>query len=226
MDGALVLLGFGFAFLICGGAGLVRPDHVPVLGDRWTAAIAALFSLPLFGASADASSSTEGDNSALFLLLWLLISSTILLVRRSVRLVRDNTRTAGVGPLSASFAGAWRDLKAEWAQQRKTVGASGRHLRTPSPPRSDRAKAATRPTTAPVPEYDEELLAFSDNEPLRFVYSDQHGVVTERTIVKWEEFPGHVEGVCTIRRATRTFRKDRVEEWLDGSDELLARPWG
>lgn len=49
----------------------------------------------------------------------------------------------------------------------------------------------------------------------RFVYVDADGVVTEREIVNWRIVGPYISGYCTMRKASRDFRLDRVDEWID-----------
>lgn len=59
-----------------------------------------------------------------------------------------------------------------------------------------------------------------------FEYADHYGEVTIRTIHKWVEYPIHVQGWCEDKQDTRTFRKDRVQTWFDGSEKMLRGPKG
>lgn len=63
-------------------------------------------------------------------------------------------------------------------------------------------------------------------EPLVFVYEDAQGNQTIRTVLAWIEERDYIIGWCNSARAERTFRKDRVLEWIDGSDALLDAPYG
>lgn len=49
----------------------------------------------------------------------------------------------------------------------------------------------------------------------RFVYVDADGVVTDREIVNWRIVGTYISGYCTTRQASRDFRLDRVDEWID-----------
>lgn len=49
-----------------------------------------------------------------------------------------------------------------------------------------------------------------------FTYIDRDGVVTDRVITNWVSNGPHILGWCADRRATRTFRKDRIEDWMAG----------
>lgn len=75
--------------------------------------------------------------------------------------------------------------------------------------------------------------AFGDFDPgpvvseglgvLVFEYADVNGVVTERVLSPWIEYPGHIRGYCSTAAGLRTFRKDRVLAWSLGRD-ALKRP--
>lgn len=49
----------------------------------------------------------------------------------------------------------------------------------------------------------------------RFVYVDADGVVTDRQIVNWSIAGHFIEGFCLDRKQIRTFRLDRIDEWID-----------
>ncbi|PKL95371.1 MAG: hypothetical protein CVV18_05755 [Gammaproteobacteria bacterium HGW-Gammaproteobacteria-8] len=52
---------------------------------------------------------------------------------------------------------------------------------------------------------------------LRFVYQKAGGEVSERTVSSWGEEGNYFTGHCHGSDAVKTFRKDRVVQWLDGS---------
>lgn len=55
---------------------------------------------------------------------------------------------------------------------------------------------------------------------LAFIYVDEHGEVTERTVCDWVEDDTYIHGHCLSKGDTRTFRKDRIEQWLKGEEHL------
>jgi hypothetical protein len=55
---------------------------------------------------------------------------------------------------------------------------------------------------------------------LRFEYVDRDGVASVREVKDWVDTRFYIKGVCTSRRATRTFRKDQIETWLAGQETL------
>ncbi|MGN6260255.1 MAG: BRCT domain-containing protein [Ralstonia sp.] len=59
---------------------------------------------------------------------------------------------------------------------------------------------------------------------MTFVYRNQKGETKEYNLTNWSEVGYYIEGVCTRAHAVRTFRKDRVVEYQDGCDALLADP--
>jgi hypothetical protein len=61
---------------------------------------------------------------------------------------------------------------------------------------------------------------------LHFVYEDAEGNQSIRTVTRWREEDEYVIGWCQDAHDERTFRKDRVLEWIDGSDALLDDPYG
>ena len=60
--------------------------------------------------------------------------------------------------------------------------------------------------------------------PLRFIYCNAEGEVSERAISKWLEAGHYVKGHDSAKGRVLTFRKDRVREYLDGCEALLKGP--
>lgn len=60
--------------------------------------------------------------------------------------------------------------------------------------------------------------------PLRFIYCNAEGEVSERTLAQWFEAGHYVKGHDVAKGRVLTFRKDRVREYLDGSESLLKGP--
>ncbi|MDX4958191.1 BRCT domain-containing protein [Delftia acidovorans] len=59
---------------------------------------------------------------------------------------------------------------------------------------------------------------------MRFVYRNGAGEVSERMLLNWAEIGHYTKGHCTTKGSVLTFRKDRVSEYLNGSDALLGTP--
>jgi len=57
---------------------------------------------------------------------------------------------------------------------------------------------------------------------LMFEYSDVNGVVTDRSVTDWTEFRHHIRGYCLTACGDRTFRKDRVVDWVAGRENLKS----
>lgn len=104
------------------------------------------------------------------------------------------------------------------------------------PARQSGAAWTIKPDTKMIPSSvtghdDEDALDFMGDEinrdfsgnPLKFKYKDRFGAITQREITNWREYPEHFEGFCSDACDTRTFRKDRVLEWLCGSGRLKHR---
>lgn len=60
---------------------------------------------------------------------------------------------------------------------------------------------------------------------LRFAYVNAQGEVSQRELTKWQESGHYLRGYCTSSNAVKNFRKDRVQQYLDGCDSLLAEPY-
>ena len=59
---------------------------------------------------------------------------------------------------------------------------------------------------------------------LEFLYQNQKGERKEYSLTNWEEVGHYIEGTCVRAHAFRTFRKDRVVQYLYGGDSLLRDP--
>lgn len=65
----------------------------------------------------------------------------------------------------------------------------------------------------------------SSTVPLRFIYRNAAGESSERTLTQWSEAGHYIEGNdASSGGAFRTFRKDRVQQYLNGSAERLHTP--
>lgn len=63
------------------------------------------------------------------------------------------------------------------------------------------------------------------NGALRFRYRAADGEESDREVTSWREEGHYIIGFDTRAAAVRTFRKDRVLEWLDGCETALQRPY-
>ncbi|WP_157955156.1 hypothetical protein [Halomonas denitrificans] len=63
--------------------------------------------------------------------------------------------------------------------------------------------------------------ALSVDGRLRFIYEDANGNTSAREVSDFSDDGVYIEGFCHSRRAVRTFRRDRVVEYLEG-EELLV----
>lgn len=81
--------------------------------------------------------------------------------------------------------------------------------RSSTPPSSP----STRPTSRPT---------HSASEPgnLVFVYEDDQGNLSTREVSNWNASARYIKGFCLSREALRTFRRDRIAEFLDGEHLL------
>lgn len=50
---------------------------------------------------------------------------------------------------------------------------------------------------------------------ISFIYIDSKGNTTERTVINFSQNDDYLEGYCTLREETKTFRKDRIQKILD-----------
>lgn len=70
----------------------------------------------------------------------------------------------------------------------------------------------------PEPEVDADpsVPRHSSGQLAQFVYVDADGVVTTRKVKRWSSDDKYIEGQCQTRKEHRTFRLDRIEEWISG----------
>ncbi|WP_374365892.1 BRCT domain-containing protein [Stutzerimonas sp.] len=55
---------------------------------------------------------------------------------------------------------------------------------------------------------------------LRFIYVDAKGQSSERVLNLWTETAEHIQGRCEQDQFPRTFRKDRIQQFLAGAELL------
>jgi hypothetical protein len=58
-------------------------------------------------------------------------------------------------------------------------------------------------------------------QPLRFIYQDAKGTVRQWCLIRWSENTRYIQGRTESDSLPRTFRKDRVLDYLEGNDQLL-----
>ncbi|WP_090899338.1 BRCT domain-containing protein [Azotobacter beijerinckii] len=58
-------------------------------------------------------------------------------------------------------------------------------------------------------------------QPLKFIYQDAKGEVREWVIPRWTENTRYIQGRSEHDSLPRTFRKDRILEYLAGAEQLL-----
>lgn len=61
----------------------------------------------------------------------------------------------------------------------------------------------------------------SSNGRLRFIYEDANGNTSTREVSQFTHDGVYIEGYCHSRKAQRTFRRDRVVEYLEGEELLM-----
>ncbi|MFC0351844.1 hypothetical protein [Undibacterium danionis] len=62
-------------------------------------------------------------------------------------------------------------------------------------------------------------------EIISFIYRNAEGVTRERCLSHWKESVYYIQGFSVDDEGIRTFRKDRVLEYLNGSDAYLFSPY-
>lgn len=64
-----------------------------------------------------------------------------------------------------------------------------------------------------------------EGRSLRFAYVNAQGEASQRELTQWQESGYYLRGYCTSSNAVKNFRKDRVQQYLDGCDSLLVDPY-
>lgn len=59
---------------------------------------------------------------------------------------------------------------------------------------------------------------------LRFIYTNAKRETREHVVTGWSEVGHYIEGFSQTDQGPRTFRKDRVDRYLDGCEALLTTP--
>lgn len=60
---------------------------------------------------------------------------------------------------------------------------------------------------------------------MKFTYQKYQGEITEYELQNWREDGHYIQGVCLRSHVFKTFRKDRISSYLDGSEKLLNDPF-
>lgn len=62
------------------------------------------------------------------------------------------------------------------------------------------------------------------NENLSFLYQNSEGEQSQRELTDWQETGHYISGFCLTENAIRTFRKDRVIQYLNNCNQHLQDP--
>ncbi|MBB5320455.1 BRCT domain-containing protein [Marinobacter oulmenensis] len=62
-------------------------------------------------------------------------------------------------------------------------------------------------------------------EIICFNYTDSRGHTTDWRLSEWKESGRYLQGVCSVDGRFRTFRKDRVNSYLDAGADVLTEPY-
>jgi hypothetical protein len=220
-----------FALLLWGFIGLAVPHRIG-FPSRWWAAFTITTFLPVLtlavaidpsaNNSAPASERVEAADFLMMIAVWLVIVGFGALVRIAARRTFPEKPASDVpGIMQGALLSdegvkldrtpeqvdlARRAAKSE-AQRREVALSDGYVTATPQPkavvyhpPRSSSGLARPRKKSGKM---------------ARFVYVDADGVITDREIVNWRIVGPYISGYCTMRKASRDFRLDRVDEWIE-----------
>lgn len=123
---------------------------------------------------------------------------------------KDDTTTPKRAGLLERMAAAYGEAVAREqskSEDRRAAKEATRKLRyvQTRPPKSRRAHIEI--------DYDTNAPYADEGEEVEFEYVDANGEVTDRVIRNWTIDGNHLVGYCTLRRASRRFRLDRVTKW-------------
>jgi NAD-dependent DNA ligase len=59
---------------------------------------------------------------------------------------------------------------------------------------------------------------------VEFIYQRYLGEFKKHSLEKWDESGAYVRGICSETGVFKTYRKDRISEYLHGSETLLVEP--
>jgi hypothetical protein len=226
------LLGLvAFGLLLWGLIGLAVPLRIG-FPSRWWAAFTMSTFLPVLTlavaidpTAADGTTPSEPPKASELLMMiafWLVIVGFGALIRLAARKTfphksaSDDAIVTRATPLAEEGAKANRSPE-EVDQVRRVAHAEARRKEeslsdgyvTPTPqPKPVVYKPPHRSSGLPRPRKRSGKVA-------QFVYVDADGVVTEREITNWRIVGPYISGYCTMRKASRDFRLDRVDEWID-----------
>ena len=220
-----------FALLLWGLIGLAVPRRIG-FPSRWWAAFTMSTFLPVLTlavaidpTASDGSSPGERAEPSDFLMMmavWLVIVGFGAMVRLAARKTFTEARKSEgpIPPHGTLFSG--ESVKSDRTPEEVD------HARRSAQAEVRRREAALSDgyvTPSPQPKsavYDPPRIGSGLARPrkrsgkmARFVYVDADGVVTEREIVNWRIVGPYISGYCTMRKASRDFRLDRVDEWIN-----------
>lgn len=194
--------------------GLFRPSIIWLANRRQVLALW-LFSLVVLGFAIDLDpvDPEAGPIGFPLLVIWLILSGAGALIFWS--------RRKGARSMSAVEGEADREkVEAEirfLSGMRERADLARKSSRR-SPPRKQPTKRATPPRRASRTPATSDPR-WEDGEQggfATFTYVDADGVVTDREVAHWFSRGPHLHAFCLDRGASRTFRKDCIEDWSGG----------
>lgn len=167
---------------------------------------AAMFLLEGLGFQVSPDASLSGVASFLY--------ATVMLAPLVVSLVMSRKSRTGRKSKEAASPATIEEIQTENRQAARQALSSRQWKRQAHKARAkaDRDKLPTTTITEP-------RSAASGNR-LRFVYEDVQGNMTQRELSSWHDDGIYLEGHCLTAGAHRTFRRDRIIEFLEGAHLL------
>lgn len=213
---ALVI--FGLMLIPAGIFAAISPKAV-ALHSRWTGLSIGLAFLLLFGIamvlSPDGSEGKAEDvraSGVLAIVLWIAVTSfsTYMAKRSRARPERKAPfrKSAFWERIAAAYGRAVAQEQARLAEKKRLSETASLSSKT-----DFSIKATGR--AQPYIDYDSGGPPHNRGKAAHFEYVDADGEVTDREVVNWVIDGRYLHGFCTLRRATRQFRLDRITDWKD-----------
>lgn len=202
-----ILAVIGFLWFWAGLAAIWQPRFIRLAKRRHAAAFWG-FSLVVFGLGMDLAPA-DAKAEPMFgpmLAIWVIGVAIGFGVARIAKVRRETAQQQSVSTISGEHAALARMGERGRAASSLTPARSA-----PTAPPEPASRAPQRASRRRAPEQQWEVDDYG--EEASFTYVDADGVITDRTIVNWRSEGAYIRGICVQRQQSRTFRKDRIEDW-------------
>lgn len=194
----------GFLWFCAGVAAIWQPRFARLTKRRHAVALWA-FSFVVLGLGMDLAP-TDANAEPMFvstLSAWIVGVAIGLGVVRIAKIRRENAQQQSTSTIVKEH-----EALARMGERGRSASAASAKQFAPAAPSLPAPQPADR-RRAPAQQWN----GGDYGEEASFTYVDADGVVTDRTIVNWRSEGPYIRGTCVQRRQSRTFRKDRIEDW-------------